>query len=135
MQSVELRACSSHVVLRLRGEIDAVSASDAVAAMTTIMPAGRCVIVDLAELEFADCAALNGLREVQNLARQGGGDMLLAEPSGIVLRLLTLTERFAICASVAAAVATCEDSPRCETGRPAVSPAAPGKTSPLSTAA
>jgi STAS domain len=58
--------------------------------------AGRCVIVDLAELEFADCAALNGLREVQNLARQGGGDMLLAEPSGIVLRLLTLTERFAI---------------------------------------
>ena len=96
--------------------------------------AGRCVIVDLAELEFADCAALNGLREVQNLARQGGGDMLLAEPSGIVLRLLTLTERFAICTSVAAAVATCKDSPRCEAGRPTVSPAAPGKTSPLSTA-
>jgi anti-anti-sigma regulatory factor len=102
--------------------------------MTTIRPAGRCVIVDLAELEFADCAALNGLREVQNLARQGGGDMLLAEPSGIVLRLLTLTERFAIYASVAA-VATCKDSPRYEAGRPAVSPAAPGKTSPLSTAA
>src|SRR5580704_19791981 len=134
MQSVELRACSSHVVLRLRGELDAVSASDAVAAMTTIMPAGRCVIVDLAELEFADCAALNWLREVQNLARQGGGDMLLAEPSGIFLRLLTLTERFAIVPAWPPPLPRVRIH-RCEAGRPAVSPAAPGKTSPLSTAA
>jgi hypothetical protein len=105
-----------------------------VAAMTTIMPAGRCVIVDLAELEFADCAALNGLREVQNLARQGGGDMLLAEPSGIVLRLLTLTERFAIVPAWPPPLPRVRIH-RCEAGRPAVSPAAPGKTSPLSTAA
>jgi hypothetical protein len=30
------------------------------------------VIVDLAELEFAGCAALTGLRQVQELAWQGG---------------------------------------------------------------
>jgi anti-anti-sigma regulatory factor len=40
------------------------------------------VIVDLAELEFADCAALNGLRKVRELARKGGGDMSLAGPAG-----------------------------------------------------
>jgi anti-anti-sigma factor len=120
MLSVELvtRECGSHVVVGLRGELDAVSVSYAVAAMTEILPAGRCVIVDLAELEFADCAALAGLREVQELARKGGGDMSLAGPAGVVLRLLTLTDMFAVHASVAAAVAaTCEDSPSHEAGR------------------
>ena len=102
----------------LRGELDAVSVSYAVVAMTAILPVGRCVIVDLAELEFADCAALNGLREVQELARQGGGDVSLAAPTGLVLRLLTLTEMFAVYVSVAAAVAAaCEDSPSYEAGR------------------
>jgi hypothetical protein len=70
------------------------------------------------KLEFADCAALNGLREVQELARQGGGDVSLAAPTGLVLRLLTLTEMFAVYVSVAAAVAAaCEDSPSYEAGR------------------
>ena len=120
MLSVEIliRECGSHVVVGLRGELDAVSVSYAVAAMTEILPAGRCVIVDLAELEFADCTALTGLRKVQELARKGGGDMSLASPAGVVLRLLTLTEMFAVHASVAAAVAaTCEDSPSYEAGR------------------
>jgi anti-anti-sigma factor len=89
MLSVELlrRECGTQVVLGLRGELDAVNASDAVTAITAIMPGGRCVIVDLAELEFADCAALTGLRQVQQLARQGGGDLSLAAPVGLVLRL------------------------------------------------
>jgi anti-anti-sigma factor len=120
MLSVEIlvRECGSHVVVGLRGELDAVSVSYAVVAMTAILPVGRCVIVDLAELEFADCAALNGLREVQELARQGGGDVSLAAPTGLVLRLLTLTEMFAVYVSVAAAVAAaCEDSPSYEAGR------------------
>ena len=120
MLSVEIlvRECGSHVVVGLRGELDAVSVSYAVVAMTAILPVGRCVIVDLAELEFADCAALNGLREVQELARQGGGDVSLAAPTGLVLRLLTLTEMFAVYTSVAAAVAaTCEDSPSYQAGR------------------
>jgi anti-anti-sigma factor len=69
------------------------------------MPVGWRVIVDLAELEFADCAALTGLRQVQELAQQGGGDLALAAPMGSVLRLLTLTEMFAFYASAAAAVA------------------------------
>lgn len=107
MLSVELlpRECGSHVVVRLRGELDAVNAPDAVTAITAIMPVGRRVIVDLAELEFADCAALTRLRQVQELFRQGGGDLALAAPTGPVLRLLTLTEMFALYASAAAAVA------------------------------
>jgi anti-sigma B factor antagonist len=120
MLSVELvtRECGSHVVVGLRGELDAVSAPDVMVAMTAVMQAGRCVIVDLAELEFADCTALTGLRKVQELARQGGGDMSLAAPTGLVLRLLTLTEMFAVYTSVAAAVAaTCEDSPSYQAGR------------------
>ena len=100
-----LRDCGTHVVLGLRGELDAVNVSDALTAIAAVMPSGRCVIVDLAELEFADCAALAGLREVQELARESGGDLLLAAPQGLVLRLLTLTEMFAFHASVAAAVA------------------------------
>jgi anti-sigma B factor antagonist len=136
MLSVELvtRECGSHVVVGLRGQLDAVSVSDVVVAMTAIMPAGRCVIVDLAELEFADCAALTGLREVRDMAWHAGGDVLLAEPTGLVLRLLTLTEMFVPYASVAAAVAaTCEDSQSYEAGRPAVSRARSGMTSPSST--
>jgi anti-sigma B factor antagonist len=136
MLGVELvtRECGSHVVVGLRGQLDAVSVSDAVVAMTVIMPAGRCVIVDLAELEFADCAALTGLRQVQELVRHAGGDVSLAAPTGLVLRLLTLTEMFVPYASVAAAVAaTREDSPSYEAGRPAVSRARAGMTLPSST--
>jgi anti-anti-sigma factor len=133
MLSVELlrRECGTQVVLGLRGELDAVNASDAVTAITAIMPGGRCVIVDLAELEFADCAALTGLRQVQQLARQGGGDLSLAAPVGLVLRLLTLTEMFAFHASVAAAVAArCEASPWYAAERPAVRSARRGEAAP-----
>lgn len=130
MVSVELvaRECGSHVVVGLRGELDATDASEVAAAITAILAGGRRVIVDLAELEFADCAALTGLRQVQKLARQAGGDLSLAAPRGIVLRLLTLTDLLSFHASVAAAVAaTCDGPARYAAGRLVVSTARPGR--------
>jgi anti-sigma B factor antagonist len=136
MVAVELhpRDCGAHVVVALRGELDAVDVSDVCAAVSAMAAGGRCVVVDLAGLGFMDCAALSELRRVQELARQAGGELLLAAPRGIVLRLLTLTELFPAYASVAAAVsAACDRSARYATERPAFSAARPGRAAPLGT--
>ena len=97
-----------HIVARLAGELDAVNAADGAAAITAAMAPGQCLIVDMTALEFIDCCALGALLAVRKLARQEGGDVLLAGPAGSVLRLLALTGWdgvFSVHASVAAAAA------------------------------
>jgi anti-anti-sigma regulatory factor len=72
------------------------------------------VIVELSAVEFMDCGALGALPRVQRLARQSGGDVLLAAPVAIVLRLLSLTgmdEVFDVHASVDPGVASIAGSP------------------------
>jgi len=56
-------------------------------------PAGRRpqIIVDLAGLEFIDSSGVAALVRGRNLARQAGGDLMLAAPRQQVLRVLTLT--------------------------------------------
>jgi STAS domain len=61
----------------------------------------------MSALDFIDCASLGALLRVQTLARQAGGDVVLAAPQRLVLRLLVLTGKgaaFCVHASVAAAV-------------------------------
>jgi anti-sigma B factor antagonist len=97
------------VVVALCGELDMVDAADAAAAVTAVTGGGQRVIVDLSGLGFIDCGALGALLGVQRLARQAGGDVLLAAPQQRVLRLLALTglgEVFCVHASVAAAAAS-----------------------------
>jgi hypothetical protein len=67
---------------------------------------GPQIIVDLAGLEFIDSSGVAVLVRGRNLARQAGGDLLLAAPRQQVLRVLTLTrlvDVFPVHATVAAA--------------------------------
>ena len=72
------REGGGHIVAALSGELDAVNAADGVAAITAIMTPGQCLIVDMTALEFIDCCALRALLAVREVARQEGGDLLLA---------------------------------------------------------
>jgi anti-sigma B factor antagonist len=132
---ISIRVYGGHVVVALRGELDTVDAACAVAAVTAVPPAGECLIVDLSALGFIDCSALGALLGVQRLARQTGGDILLAAPQERVLRLLALTglgDVFCVYASVAAAVASAGgSSARYAARRPAVRAACPGRPTAL----
>jgi anti-anti-sigma factor len=80
------------VVIALRGELDVCTAADAVRTLTTPAASGARVIVDLAELAFMDCCSLNQLMAVRAQARGAGGDLVLAGPQPVVLRLLVLCD-------------------------------------------
>jgi anti-sigma B factor antagonist len=101
-------ACDGHVVVALRGDLDVIGAADAEAAITALVVPGRCLIIDMAALDFIDCGSLAALLRVQWLAWSAGGDVVLAAPQRHVLRLLALTggdHAFLIHASVQAAAA------------------------------
>ena len=82
---------AGHLVVRLRGELDAVDAAGAEAALARVTAGNPRVVADLAALEFIDCCGLGVLIRVQAQARQAGGDMLLAAPGQQVRRILALT--------------------------------------------
>jgi anti-sigma B factor antagonist len=91
MMSVELlaRVCGGYVVV-LRGELDTADAESTASAVAELAEGGQRLIIDLEALEYIDCHALSGLLRARVTARQAGGDVLLAAPHGLVLRLLTL---------------------------------------------
>jgi anti-sigma B factor antagonist len=108
MAGVELsiRVCDGHVVVALCGELDYVYASDAEATITALMARGQRLIVDMSALDFMDCSSLSVLLRVQRMARQAGGDVILAAPQRHVRRLLALTgkdDAFCVHASMEAA--------------------------------
>ncbi len=90
----------------------------AACAAAAVTAAGSRVIADLSALEYIDCCALGALLRARGLARLAGGDVLLAAPQGLVLRVLDLagvTGMPGVFASVAAAAGT----GRCVGSRPA----------------
>jgi anti-sigma B factor antagonist len=107
MVNVELRVrpCGGCVVVALRGELDITDAESAAAAVAALAEGGQRLVIDLEALDFLDCHALGALLGVRETARRAGGDLLLAAPRGLVLRLLTLLGVPGVLASVAAAVA------------------------------
>lgn len=116
MASVELssRICAGHVVVVLSGELDYVYAADAEAVITALTARGQSLIVDMSAVDFIDCSSLSVLLRGQRLARQAGGDMVLAAPQRHTLRLLALTGKdhaFCVHASVQAAVAEADRPP------------------------
>jgi anti-sigma B factor antagonist len=80
-----------HLVVTLRGELDAVDAADTEAALARVTAGNPRVVADLAGLEFLDCCGLGVLTRVRAQARQAGGDLLLAAPGPQVRRILALT--------------------------------------------
>ena len=91
MVSVELRtwACGGYVVV-LRGELDTADAEKTAYGVAALAEGGQQLIIDLEALEYLDCHALSALLRARETARRAGGDMLLAAPNGLVLRVLTL---------------------------------------------
>jgi ABC-type transporter Mla MlaB component len=61
-------------------------------ALSAAVTPGSRVIVDLEGLAFMDCSGLSALMSAWKQARQAGGDLLLAAPQQLVLRLLSLTD-------------------------------------------
>ena len=101
------REDSGHLVVTLRGELDAVDAADAETALAAATAGNPRVVVDLAGLEFIDCCGLGVLIRVRAQVRQAGGDLLLAAPGQQVRRILALTRMtgvFSVHASVDEAV-------------------------------
>ncbi len=109
MPDVRLSASirDGRILMALSGELDVTGAAAAEAAITALAAQGQWLIVDMSALDFMDCSSLSALLRVQRLVRQAGGDLVLAAPPWLVLRLLTLTGRddaFCVHPSVAAAV-------------------------------
>ena len=88
----EKSARAGCVVVALRGELDVCTAADGVSALTALAAAGVRIVVDLTELAFMDCYSLGKLMAVRAQARRAGGDLVLAGPQPIVLRLLDLCD-------------------------------------------
>jgi anti-anti-sigma factor len=89
---VEESARAGCVVVALRGELDVCTAADGLSALTAPAAAGARIIVDLAELAYMDCYSLSGLLAVRAQVRRAGGDLALAAPQPMVLRLLVLRD-------------------------------------------
>jgi anti-anti-sigma factor len=92
MATSGLDACDQgdRVVVPLRGELDIVSAPAALAILGAAAIRGQIVVADLAELDFLDCSAVRTLMQARAVARESGGDVVLANSHGCVLRILAL---------------------------------------------
>jgi anti-sigma B factor antagonist len=93
MFSVDLstRDCGGHVVVALRGELDMADAAEVAAALAAVAAREPQIIVDLADLEFIDSSGVAALARGRKHARHAGGELLLAAPRQLVLRVLTMT--------------------------------------------
>ena len=101
------------------------------------MVPGRCLIIDMAALDFIDCGSLAALLRMQWLAWSVGCGVILVAPQQHVLQFLALTGRdhaFLIHASVRAAVAGLPGRGARYSGRPlAVSNACSRRAAPSRT--
>jgi anti-anti-sigma factor len=92
----KLSTRADYAVVALRGEFD-LSTAHGLHALAAPAASGSRIIVDLAEVAFMDCASLRELVAFQARARRAGGDLVLAGPHSIVLRLLSITDTISHC--------------------------------------
>jgi anti-sigma B factor antagonist len=108
------REYAGHGVVTLRGELDVTDAPGVTSHLITAAAVyGPWVIVDLADLDCIDAAALGTLVRALKQARRSGGDLPLAAPQDLVRRLLTATgliEVFSVYPSVGQAVRGVEET-------------------------
>jgi anti-sigma B factor antagonist len=119
---VEMSLRGDYVVAALRGELDVCTASDIVSSIMASTAPGSGIVVDLADLSFMDCGSLRELVSARAKARLAGGDLMLACPQPIVLRLFFLTEmtnHWPVFASVEEAVSGSREAPQPGNAQPA----------------
>jgi anti-anti-sigma factor len=85
------RQCAGQVVVVLSGELDVTDAVRIGALVTTVAIRVPCLILDLAALEFTDCAGMRALAAAARQPQQAGAGLMLAAPGPPVLRVLDLT--------------------------------------------
>jgi anti-anti-sigma factor len=85
------RQCAGRVVVALSGELDVTDAARVGAMVATVAIRVPLLIVDLAALEFTDCAGMRSLAAAAKQARQARGGLMLAAPGPLMLRVLDLT--------------------------------------------
>jgi anti-sigma B factor antagonist len=84
--------CPGYVVVALYGELDKTHAAWLARALSAAAAPGSRVIVDLEGLAFIDCSCLSAVVSAWKQAQRAGGDLWLAAPQQLVLRLLSLSE-------------------------------------------
>jgi anti-anti-sigma factor len=91
---VDVDSTLSHgyAVVALRGELDVTHPTRVARALSAATAPPSRIIVDLAGLTFMDCSSLGALVSAVKQALQAGGDLLLAAPRRLVLRILSLTD-------------------------------------------
>jgi anti-anti-sigma factor len=70
---ISTRQCAGRVVVALSGELDVADAAHICALVRTVPIRAPWLIVDLAGLEFSDCAGTRALAAAAKEARQAGG--------------------------------------------------------------
>jgi anti-anti-sigma factor len=85
------RQCAGQVVVALLGELDVANAARIGALVTTAAIRVPWLIVDLAALDFTDCAGIRALAAAAKQARKAGGGLVLAAPGPLVQRVLDVT--------------------------------------------
>ncbi len=102
------RSYEGFVVVTLRGELDLADAPVVAVELAQVAARGPgIVVVDLAGLEFIDASGVAALARGRRLARQAGGDLILAAAPRRVMRVIAiirLAEAFSVYASVEEAV-------------------------------
>jgi anti-sigma B factor antagonist len=83
------------VVVEAVGELDLATSARLRSALRGVLGI-RTVVLDAADIGFCDIAGLRTLIEAQRLAEAAGCSFRLAAPSEAVLRVLELTDTFAL---------------------------------------
>jgi anti-sigma B factor antagonist len=84
---VEIREVA---VIVLRGEIDLAGLDDLQSAVEPHLAPGQTVVLDLSGVTFADSTLLKVLSRARGRAKEGGGALLVRNPSDQLRRLLSL---------------------------------------------
>jgi anti-sigma B factor antagonist len=81
-----------HAVVLIRGEIDAASGPELTATVESLPDTVTTVELDLSEVSFVDSTGLGMIASLVNRLEPSGGQVLLRNPSDLVVRLLTVTD-------------------------------------------
>jgi len=76
----------------LSGELDVASVDRIRGVLLHVSGQDRCVVVDMSDVTFMDCAALRALLAVRRDLRWRGGDLTLTGVSGMPARVLHITK-------------------------------------------
>jgi anti-sigma B factor antagonist len=90
MVNLEITPLGDKPGLALAGELDLITAP-ALDEAVRDLPANGPVTLDLSQLTFIDSSGLRAIAEIsRNL--NGGGPLILANPSGLIRRVLTIVD-------------------------------------------